>query len=144
MPSTGAHTTEPSGDARLPAHPDARLQKARDSHAVCWAVLFGRKDIQPDCGEAYPSTVADILEATRPGDPGGFDVARYRRQLKHSQTRQGEIVDTVAKPKAAESFWPGPHGDPLHPDLQFLDESGGAILPGYHRGRCSGRQFHHC
>src|SRR5438876_2897952 len=101
------------------------------------------KNIQPDRGKAYPSAVVGLLEATRPGDPRGFDVARYRRQLQHSQTRQGEIVDTVAEPKAAESFRPGPHAYPLHPNLQFLDESGGAILPGYHRGRCSGRQLHH-
>ena len=74
-----------------------------DDHAVCRIVLHGRKGLQSDGGKAHASTMAGLSETAGPGNASRVDSPFDCRQLRHPQTRQGQILDQVAQSTATES-----------------------------------------
>ena len=115
VPSPGTHPARLSRHARAQPHADARLQAPRHRHPVRRAVVPRRQDIQPDRHPAYASAMVGVSQTPQSGGAGRRELAPDRRQLRHPQARQGEILDQVAQPAPPQDAWHRPRGSCISP-----------------------------
>src|ERR1043166_2598813 len=104
MSGAGANAARIADYTRLQPDSDSRLSAARHGDAVCSPVVPGWQGVQSNGGQAYTSTVAGVSEETGSGNPSGSHATSDCRQLRHPQTRESKIVDSVAQSTSAENI----------------------------------------
>src|SRR5258708_12280088 len=99
MSGSGRDAARIAAGDRTRSHSNARLQAARDHHAICSSELFGRENSLPDGEAPHACRVVALPETDREGDAAGAGTAPDTRQLYDTQTPHTPALPQTPSPR---------------------------------------------